>query len=59
MSADMEKLRIAAEAARGRMSDYFDYGGEVDQPFLNCDTVIGEPPLAAEEGSQIKEEGKV
>ena len=57
MSADMEKLRLAAEAAKNRMSDYFDYGGEVDQPFLNCDTVIGEPPLAAEEGSQIKGEG--
>jgi soluble cytochrome b562 len=56
MSADMEKMRLAAEAARERMADYFDYGGEIDQPFLNCDTVIGEPPLAAEVGSQIKEE---
>jgi soluble cytochrome b562 len=55
MSADMEKLRIAAESAKIRMSDYFDYGGEVDQPFLNCDSVIGDPPLAQEHG-HIKEE---
>jgi len=57
MSMDMEKLRIAAEAAKIRMADYHDYGGEVDQPFLNCDTVIGEPPIPKEVGSQIKEEG--
>ncbi len=57
MSSDMEKLRIAAEVAKNKLSDYFDYGGEVDQPFLNCDTVIGEPPLPKEEGSLIKEEG--
>ena len=40
---DMAVQAIAAEKARERLSDFHEYeDGEVDQPLLNSDTVIGE-----------------
>ena len=40
---DMAVQAIAAEKARQRLSDFHEYeDGEVDQPLLNSDTVIGE-----------------
>jgi hypothetical protein len=37
----LEKMRLAMEVEKKRLSDYHKYGdGEVDQPFLNADTII-------------------
>ena len=38
---EMELMRIAVEREEGRLSEYHTYeDGEVDAPFLNCDTVM-------------------
>jgi hypothetical protein len=40
---DMEVQAVAADKARQRLSDFHEYeDGEVDQPLLNADTVLGE-----------------
>ena len=40
---EMEKMRIAMENEKARLSEYHTYAnGEVDQPFLSCDTYKGD-----------------
>ena len=40
---DMEKMRLATQAEKERLSEYIKYGdGQVDQPFLSSDTVKGD-----------------
>ena len=40
---DMEKMRLATEAEKERLSEYIKYeDGQVDQPFLSSDTVKGD-----------------
>ncbi|MFY9239436.1 MAG: hypothetical protein WAO78_11310 [Roseovarius sp.] len=39
---EMELMRIAVDREEGRLSEYHKYeDGEIDTPFLNCDTVMG------------------
>lgn len=39
LSLEMEKMRLAMEAEKERLSDYFQFGSETDQCFLNAETV--------------------
>jgi len=40
---DMEKMRLATQAEKERLSEYIKYeDGQVDQPFLSSDTVKGD-----------------
>lgn len=40
---EMEKMRLATEQERKRLSQFHKYeDGQVDQPFLNCDTVFND-----------------
>jgi hypothetical protein len=40
---EMEKMRLATEAEKERLSEYIKYeDGQVDQPFLSSDTVKGD-----------------
>jgi len=42
IGVDMEKMRLAMEHEKGRLSEYSDYNdGQVDQPFLTPDTLKG------------------
>jgi hypothetical protein len=49
---EMEKMRLATQKEKKRLSQFHKYeDGQVDQPFLNCDTVFNDEEEVQENGT--------